>query len=350
MSDSAEEKVFDPSSKKLRKLREDGQVPRSKDFTGALVLIVMLAYLIMRGGDIYARLKLLMSTIPFTHPINFHERLVIALHMTGGITAEILLPFIAILFIAIVASNIIDTSGFLFTLSSLAPNFAKFNPMTGIKQIFSLKSLIELIKGIIKLVILLWGSWIIVKKHMNDIFWSPTCGLPCVLGVGGSVAMQIIAFGVLLLLIGAAIDFALQRYLFTQDQRMTLTEMKQEQKENSGDPHVNNARRRLRNELAQTAGLVGINKANVIFRAPGMVVAIAYKPELAGVPIVAAKGSGAKADELLKKAQENKAHIVDDAEITAILMAEGRVGDVIPKPTFSPIARILLRLGLVKRN
>lgn len=350
MSDSAEEKVFDPSRKKLNKLRQEGQVPRSPDFTNAVTLIVLLAYLIMMGGEIYGRLKLMMGNIPISHPIDFHERVVIALHMAGGLTVQILLPFIAVVFVSTLLATMIDTGGFLLSLSSLTPDFAKFNPANGIKQIFSKRSLIELIKALIKLVVLIWVSWLIIKKHMNDIFWAPTCGLPCVLGVGGTIAAQIIAFGVLLLFVGAAIDFALQRYLFTQDQRMTLTEMKQEQKENNGDPHVNAQRRRLRNEIAQTAGLVGINQANVIFRAPGVLAAIAYKPELAGVPIVAAKGRGAKADEMLKKAQENNAHIIDDAEIALALMADGQVGDVIPKALFSPIARILLRLGLVKRN
>lgn len=349
MADSGEEKVFDPSSKKLRKLREQGQVPRSRDMTSAVPLLAILGYLVVAYPSIYQKFYQLMAEIPISQPPNFVDRLIIALQMCGALTAQILLPFIGLVVIVVIVINVVDTGGPLFTFATLQPNFAKFNPANGIKQIFSMQSLLELIKGLIKLIVLLIASWFIVKGHMNDIFWSPTCGIPCVLGVGGAIAIKIIAVGALLLLIGAAVDFALQRFLFLQEQRMTLTEMKQERKEDSGDPHVAAQRRRIRNEIAQTAGLVGINQANVIFVGPNILVALAYKPKLAGVPITAAKGTGAKAKELLAKAQENKANIIDDADLAAKLM-EGRVGDVIPRPLFPPVARVLLQLGLIQRS
>lgn len=350
MSDSSEEKIYDPSNKKLMKLRREGQLPRSQDFTSGFSLLALLGYFLVARDSIYSRLQVLMGTMPITQPESFRERLVIAADLTVGLGFQIIAPFIIVAFAAAIISAMIDLGGFLFTGAQLQPNFSRFNPAEGIKQIFSLRSLLELIKGLIKLTIMLVVSYLIVISHINDVFWAPTCGLPCVLGVGGVIALKIIVFGALLLLIGAVVDFAIQRMLFIQQHRMTLTEMKQERKEDSGDPHVAAQRRRIRNEMAQTAGLVGINQAAVIFLGKDMLAAVSYKPDLAGVPFVAAKGDGDKARDLLARAKANNTPIINDAMIAETIMKEGRVGDIIPKELFSPVARNLISLGLIGKS
>lgn len=350
MADSSEEKIYDPSNKKLMKLRREGQLPRSQDFTSGFSLVALIGYFLVAREQIYARLQLLMGNTPFTQPENFHERLVIAADLTVGLGLQIIGPFILVAFAAAIISAMIDLGGFLFTGAQLQPNFSRFNPAEGIKQIFSLRSLLELIKGLIKLSILVVVSYLIVRSHINDAFWAPTCGLPCVLGVGGVMALKIIVFGALLLLVGAIVDFAIQRILFIQQHRMTLTEMKQERKEDSGDPHVAAQRRRIRNEMAQTAGLVGINHAAVIYLGKDVLAAVSYKPDLAGVPFVAAKGDGEKAKDLLERAKANNTPIINDPVIAEAIMKEGRVGDIIPKDLFSPVARNLISLGLIGKR
>lgn len=348
--DDAEEAVYDPSPKKLRRLRQDGQVPRSQDLTNGLTLVALLGYLMAAHGQIFARMQAVMAEIPISHPRDFTERLIIAADLCVGLTAQIVLPIFGIVLATAIIGTMLDVGGFLFSTQSLMPNFSRFNPASGIGQIFSLRSLIELIKGLVKLIILGVATWIIVTNGMNQVFWSPTCGIPCILEIGGYMTAQIIGVGMLLLIVAAAVDVAIQRWLFNRDQKMTLTEVKKEQKDDSGDPHVRAARRRIRNEMAQTAGLVGMNQANLLLVGEGMVVAITYKPDLVGVPIIAAKARGdAASRDMIARGRERGIAIHGDANLTPKLIGTP-VGDSIPRDLFSTVAQILIKYGLVKRN
>jgi flagellar biosynthesis protein FlhB len=345
--DSAEEKIYEPSSKKLRKLREQGQIPRSQEITGALTLIIILAYLVSAREEIFGRLVILMRDMPLMQPQDFMERLVIASNLSVKITAQIVMPFFLIVFIAVIGGTLID-AGFLFKLQP--PNFAKFNPAEGLKNMVTKKSLITLVRGLIKIPILFITCWVVIKKHINDAFWSPTCGLPCVVEVWAVMTIKVIVVGALLLFLSAVIDYVISRWQFRKEQMMTLTEMKQEQKEDAGAPDVRRARKRIQRENQETAGLVGINNAAVVFRTKdGNVIAISYKPDLVGVPMVAARGTGDSARQIEQRAKENKIPFFDDPALAQELYEKARVGNAIPKETFSTVARALLQLGLVKR-
>jgi flagellar biosynthesis protein FlhB len=346
--DSAEEKVFEPSSKKLRKLRDEGQIPRSQEITGAISLLVLLIYFIVARDEIFGRLAILVRDIPLMQPRDFETRVAIAMTMTIQITFDILFPFFLIVFISVVVATMIDTGGFLFHMRP--PNFSQFNPANGFKNMFTLDAFLRLIRGIIKIPVFFIIVWVVNRKHVNDAFWSPTCGLPCVYEVLAVITLKIIIIGMLMLFLSAVLDFVITRWKFNKDQMMTLTEMKQEQKEDSGSPDVRRARNRIRQENQQTAGLVGINNASVVFKTKdGNVLAISYKPDLLGVPIVAARGTGESAIEIERRAKESKIPFFDDPALAAELYEKGRVGNAIPKETFSTVARALMQLGLVKR-
>ncbi|GGK45451.1 EscU/YscU/HrcU family type III secretion system export apparatus switch protein [Salinarimonas ramus] len=149
----------------------------------------------------------------------------------------------------------------------------------------------------------------------------------------------------MLLVLFAAIDYAIQRWLFIRDNRMTLTEVKREMRENYGDPHVRGERRAERKRIAQSAGLVGPNSANFWIEGPDGAIGIAYKPELSGVPVVAAKATGENARTFLATARENGIAITQAPDVFPILVEKGKVGDAIPRDTFQRIAQLLVRAG-----
>ncbi len=346
--DSAEEKIYEASQKRLNKLREEGNIPRSQELTGAVGLLVLMIYFILSREQIFDRFVILMRDVPLFQPRDFQTRVMIGSTMALQITFEILLPFILIVFISAVATTLFDVGGFIFLLKP--PDFAKFNPVEGIKNMVSKDSLIKLLRSLIKLPIFMIVCWNTNKKHVNDAFWSPTCGLPCSYEVLAVITIKIIVIGMLFLFLSAVLDFVITRWKFRKDNMMTLTEMKEEQKEDSGSPDVKRARRRIQQENQQTAGLVGINNASVIFKtAEGNIIALSYKPDLVGVPIVAARGSGDSAINLEKRAKENKTPFFNDQKLAGELFEKARVGTAIPKEYFSSVARALMQLGLVKR-
>lgn len=161
----------------------------------------------------------------------------------------------------------------------------------------------------------------------------------------GSEPVRDIIIGTVLLILSAVIDLMISRWLFTRDNRMTLTEMKRESKENFGDPHVRSARKAERDRIAKSAGLTGINAASVFIEGDGMLVGITYKPDVSGVPIVAAKVQPSDAPAVIAAVKERGVKIMVDPATVAILMKSGAVGQPIPRETFTPVAQALVQAG-----
>lgn len=343
--DDAEEANFEPTPQRLRQLRDQGQIPRSQELTGAFTLLCVLSYVLVMHQSMIDAFTVAFAENPVFTARPFEERVIDAARLMGALTAQILLPVVGIAIVAALAATLLDVGGFIFSLQSLAPNFAKFNPVEGFKNMFQLRSLIDLVKSALKIVVFFACLTVIVRAFVNDAFWAPTCGIGCIFQVGETVLLYIIVVSAFLLVIFAAIDFVISRALFTRDNKMTLTEMKREMKEAFGDPHVRGQRDQIRKEMAETAGLVGPNAANLWIAGPEGMVGVTYKPEQSGVPIFAAKGLGENAAAFRARALENGVAIAENPSLFEALLRGGRVGQPIPRDTFNDVAQALVRAG-----
>lgn len=343
--DDSEEANFEPTPQKLRQLRDQGQIPRSQEMTGAFTLLCVLGYVVVTHQSLIDGFTIAFADNPVFSPQPFEERMIRATRMMGVLAAQLVLPVMGVAIVAAIAAALLDIGGFMFSAQSLAPNFSKFNPVEGFKNMFKLRSLIDLIKSAVKIVVFFACLTLIVRAFVNDAFWAPTCGIGCIFQVGQTVILYIILISAFLLVLFAAIDFVISRALFTRDNKMTLTEMKREMKEAFGDPHVRGQRDQIRKEMAETAGLVGPNAANLWIAGPEGMVGITYKPEQSGVPIFAAKGIGANAGTFRARAMENGVAIAENPTLFEALLRSGRVGQPIPRETFNEVAQALVRAG-----
>jgi len=343
--DDSEEAVFDPSAQRLSQLRQSGQVPRSPDFGSTVMLIVVLGYVIVTWDITLERFRIAFRDAPIFAPTDFWDRAGQTTVMMGQLALETVLPLLAIVFVVAFLVTILDGGGFIFTLQPLMPNFAKFNPAEGIKNMFTLQNLIELLKSLFKLAVFLVCCDLIVRRFLNDAFWAPSCGIPCVMEVGLTMGTWIVAIGIAILLLSALADLFISRWLFKRNNRMTLTEMKREMKENFGDPHVRAARKQERKRLAESAALTGPGSANLWIVGRDAIVGIAYKPDVSGVPFVAAKGGGERIAEFLARAREKNVHTMQNPDLVALLMEKGKVGQPIPKESFGGVANGLVQAG-----
>lgn len=343
MADDGEDKPFKPSNKRLNQLRRDGQVPRSQEFGSTVELFALLGYFFATKDGTFERFVVAFRDTPVFAPLDFWERAAQAGLMLTKLTLQLTVPYLAVVFVSALLTTILDVGGFLFSTKSLAPNFAKFNPATGLKNLFTLKSFLDLVKSLFKIVILLSCVYIIVKNNLNSAFWAPTCGHLCVLAVGWKLVLNILLVGLALMLVFAGLDFFLSRWLFTRDHMMSLTEMKKENKEDSGDPHIRSARNQERKKAAESAGLTGTNAMNIVFLGDGIAVGVTYKPDRSGVPLVAVKRADPTATaELLAIANQRGVPVVQDPDTTSKLV-KGRVGDAIPRDTFTSVAQALVK-------
>ena len=326
-------------------MREQGQIPRSREITSAFVLLAVLAYVFLNLDMILDSFEIAFIENPVFDPTPFADRMSRAVSMMTNLILWMVLPVIGIAITASLVATMIDSGGFLFTMQSLAPNFGKFNPAEGITNIFSLKSIVDLLKSTAKSVIFIILIYFVFRIYINDIIWSPTCGMGCVFDVGSQVMLVIVLLAVFMIIIFAAIDFVVSRILFMRDNMMTQTEMKREMKESFGDPHVRGERKRVQKEMSDTAGLVGPKAANLWVAGPGGVMGVAYKPEQSGVPIVAAKGLADNEARMRETAAETGAAVIDDPELFAMLAENGKIGKPIPRDSFTRAAQVLVRAG-----
>lgn len=300
--------------------------------------------MVLTQDGIIARLQIAVRDNPVFAPVDFWERVLLSATLMGQITMQITLPLLVITLAVTLLGTILDVGGFIFSLKSLTPNFGKFNPAQGLKQMIQVRSLINLVKSLFKIVILFACLYIIVGNRLNDAFWAPTCGVPCIMEVGLRMLTEIIIVGVAMMIVFSAIDLLVSRWLFKRDNRMSLTEMKREQKEDYGDPHIRAARNAERRKAGQSAGLTGLNAMNIVFFGKGAAVGIAYKPQMSGVPIVAVKRAENGA-ELLQAAKEKGVVAVENPDVIEQLL-KGRIGEPIPRETFQSVAQALVAAGI----
>lgn len=252
-NDDAEEKSLPPSRVKLDRLRREGQVPRSKELPVAVSLIAIALYLAWALGGIvgdFARVfDLIFQALqpagararPDLHAVSLKEM--------GETLLGIIWPPLLLGLAVVFAASIVDAQGLPASMKHMRIDFTRLNPVAGIRKLFSLSSLTEFLKGVVKLALLAVAGAGVLLYFLNAIFWAPLCGEACSLSVAAHLvgAIAIIAGAIILLV--ALVDIRLSRALFRREHRMTKTEARREHKETQGDPHMKSARRQVGAEM-----------------------------------------------------------------------------------------------------
>lgn len=344
MNDSSEEKKLPPTPKKLRDARKKGQIPRSADFVSALSICSGLGCLCLTASSIedgwHEAVRLIdkLQGQPFNSAV---QRAVVGLIQLSMIS---LIPIIAVAVAAAILASVLAAGGPTFSLESLKPSFQKLNPSKGLKRIVSQKSLLELGKSLIKVLVLGVTLLSTAVASWRALVYLPVCGFDCFGFVFKEIKVLIeIAAGAFL--IGGLIDLLIQRWLFLRDMRMTQSEAKRESKEQQGNPHIKGEQRRLRRESAQESPL-GVDRATLIVTGPLLLVGLRYVRSEVGVPVLVCRGEGELGSRLLDRARELNLSIVEDPILTRQLIRKGTMGKAVPMECFERVAKAVFAAGL----
>ena len=262
--------------------------------------------------------------------------------------AMLTLPLMAGILLVGVLANLIQVR-FLFSTDTLKPNFGKLNPLPGFKRFVSVKSLIELVKGVIKIIIVGWCSFSVIHSHLDQLMGMSQMGFVQAWTVIWGIAMSICwAIAIALLVIGIA-DWWLQRYQLMKQLRMTKQEVKDEMKNSEGNPEVKRKVKNAGRMLMRKRMLKAVPQADVIVTNPThFAVAIQYDPDLAPAPRVVAKGADHMAFKIREIAQENGIPILENKPLARGLYAAVEVDHMIPPDMFIAVAEVLAYV--YKRN
>lgn len=338
------EKTEKPTPKRIKDARKKGNVAKSKDLTNAILFLATVMLLAaLNSYNAGVLMKYVKESIQLAFTVEqFDLRVTSDLFAHGGTTMfKVLAPVLAVNFALALAVDFMQV-GALFTTETLKPKFDKLNPVNGFKGIFfQKKTYIELLKTILKISILTWLFYAIFKGYLGLLVMAARRSLWYSASLTGEIFFDIaVKVGGFFLAIGVA-DFGLQHHLWIKELMMSKYEVKQEYKQDEGDPHNKAARKRLHRELLQHNAVQDVKKADVVIVNPTHIaVAIRYNKEEMAAPQIVAKGEMLMAEKILEIARENNVPVMRNVPLAHALNKLDE-GEEIPEELYEAVAEVL---------
>lgn len=351
MADDSDDKTEAPTSHRLEKAREEGQVPRSKELTSILILIVGVS-IIWMGGEAFARRLMIMlsSGLRFDHNIVNDPNLILSqiiLLIKNAMFA--LLPLITgVVIMAILAPLMLG--GLVFSGKSLQFQFSKLNPLSGIKRLFSAQVGAELVKALMKAMLMgsvagfyLYHKWPDIMRLMTE---APVSAMASAMNIAGMCSILV----VLAIIPMVGFDVFFQIYSHIKKLRMSRQDIRDEFKQQEGDPHVKGRIRQMQRDAARRRMMADVPKANVIVTNPThYAVALQYDENKMSAPKVVAKGSGLIALRIREIGEENKIPMLEAPPLARALYRHAEIGQQIPGQLYAAVAEVLAWVWQLKR-
>ena len=337
------EKSEEPTAKRIEDARKKGQIPRSRELTTVLMTLSAAVFLLMYGGVmIQDFLQIMNKGLSFDRDIAFDEQKLFTL--AGVIivdSIQMILPFILLMvLIALAAPTLLG--GWSFSVQALGPKLSKLNPVSGIKRMFSANALIELFKALAKFVLVISMAVFFLYSVFGEVLALGIEPLKRALAHSGLLIIRAFIFVSLSLLIVAAIDVPFQLWNHNRQLKMTKQEVKEEFKQQEGNPEVKGRIRQVQREMSQRRMMQKVPDADVIITNPThYAVALKYDPETMNEPIVLAMGVDFMAAQIRTVAQENEISIVEAPPLARALYYNAEVDQPIPYDLFKAVASIL---------
>ena len=343
------EKTEEPTSKKLEDARKEGQVAKSQEFAQSLTLLVLFLLLRIWTSTLARQLGELFTgfygRIPYfvklpsyyDHHQEYSELINVGLLRTLIIILPSLLAGCEVRFVA----DLVQVK-WKPTAKPLKPKFSKLNPISGIKRIFSVTKLVELLKSIIKLVVIGIVIYNEIKEQWPLLYI--LYDIPMMQGIvmAGQILVDIGFKIAMVFIVVAFADFAFQKWKFHQDMKMTKQEVKEEYKSTEGDPAIKGKIRQRMQEASRRRMMQSLPKADVVITNPShYAVALRYDKEQAEAPYVVAKGADYVAQKIKEAAKEHKIEIIENKPLARSLYANVEIGEEIPEELYVAVAEVL---------
>ncbi|WP_338924961.1 flagellar biosynthesis protein FlhB (plasmid) [Pseudomonas silesiensis] len=352
---SQEDKTESATPQRLEKAREEGQIARSRELTTFVMLLGGIGALWGAGGNAKEQLSLLMEqAMQFDRERAFDTALALKhLYLQGQLALKAVAPIMGIMVVlALIAPALLG--GWNFSVKSLQPNFGKLNPIAGIKKMFSFQTLNELGKAIAKSVLVGTVAVFFLKWHMMEIMALSQMTLEH--GLASMLHLILAGCGYMAfsLIIVVAMDVPYQLISMAIKMRMTKEEIKQEFKENEGDPHIKGKIRAQQQAIARSRMMSKVPTADVIVTNPThFAVALSYKDGDTGAPKVIAKGTDHIAARIRELGKEGNIPLLEAPMLARALYWNVDLDREIPSGLYTAVAEVLAwvyRLKQVKKE
>jgi type III secretion protein U len=344
-----------PTQKRLLDARKKGDIAKSKDVSAALVILGWFILIALAASYVGSQLTVFFSdTLSAATDLPFSQ----ALRSVGWQGALLLIKLSALTLLPIAIFGTIAEymqAGPVMTTAKIKPSLDKMNPVEGLKRMFGLDGLVELVKALIKVLLVSLIVYSMIRAGYREAGqFINFAGTAPVHESGQQVALQAIdltysltlqffamVVGVFLL-VGVA-DYLYSRHQFIKKMKMSMRDIRQEHKDDEGDPHIKAHRRAMHEEWANqnAVGATG-SSAALLVNPTHLAIALDYDEDDCPVPVIAAKGEGPIADAMRAEAMRNDVPIIRNIATARRLWARGEIGEIVPEDMFDAIAEIIL--------
>ncbi|MEO1818830.1 flagellar biosynthesis protein FlhB [Pseudomonas sp.] len=342
-SDSGQERTEEPTGKRLQESRDKGQVARSRELNTLAVVMVAAVGLLTLGP---AMVQKLMNIMSFNFSIErealySNDSMGLHLFASVGEGLEVLGPLFFLLLVASIVGPVL-LGGWLFSIKSLAPKFERMNPLAGLKRMFSLKAMVELLKALGKFLVVLGAALLVLHLRTEDLLSMGQESLQsAIVHCAWVLASSLIILSASLILI-AAVDVPFQLWDHKQKLRMTKQEVKDEFKDSEGKPEVKGRIRQLQREMAERRMMDKVPQADVVITNPThFAVALKYDPLATGAPVLLAKGADLVAQRIREVASENQIVVLESAPLARAVFYSTELDREIPAGLYLAVAQVL---------
>jgi flagellar biosynthetic protein FlhB len=345
------ERTEPASPRRLEQARERGQVPRSPELSTFAVLMAAGGGLLLLGGPLVGSLTGLMRASLTLDRAAVFDPAQMAGHLYDSALAALLgfSPlFLLVAVVAILAPMVI--SGWLFTFNALQPDFARLNPLTGLSRILSWHGLIELLKALLKALLVGGVAAAVVWSERAEIVGLASQSLePALAHLAKLLGVTFLTVAGALALI-VLVDVPFQLWDHGRQLRMTKEEVRQEFKETEGDPQIKARIRALQREAARRRMMAEVPKADVVVTNPThFAIALRYSERTMRAPRVVAKGSNLVADRIVELARSNDVPILRAPPLARALYSHAAIGQDIPAALYTAVAEVLAWVYQLRR-
>lgn len=339
-----ESKTEDPTPRRREEARRQGQVPFSAEAVGSLVLLAGVFGLRSVGPDVWAALSDILRH-GLTDPLvpefaaadarDLFQRAVVRVLAALG-------PFLGLLLAVGVAASVVQV-GFQINTEKLEPNFDKLNPANGFGRLFSVGALVKGLLTILKVIALASVAYVVLEPRAGVITTIGRDNLSGAVAASWALVLRLALYMVAAVAMVAVLDYLYQRRKFEQSLRMTKQELKDELKQEEGDPQIKARIRQIARDRSRRRMMTEVPKATVVVTNPShYAVALRYDPAAGdAAPVVSVKGTGALAKRIAALARSRGIPVLERPTLARAIYSGVREGQPVPGPLFRAVAEVL---------
>ena len=342
-SESGQDKTEDPTEKRKKDSREKGEIARSKELNTVAVTLAGAGGLLAFGGGLAETLMELMRiNFSLSREVLIDQRSMgIFLMASGKMALLATQPVLLVLLLAAIIGPI-SLGGWLFAGGTLAPKFSRMNPLAGIKRMFSMHALVELLKALAKFFVILIVALVVLASDRDDLL--AIANEPIEQAIIHSV--QVVGWSALWMAAGllliAAVDAPFQLWQSLKKLKMTKQEVRDEYKDSEGKPEVKQRIRQLQREMSQRRMMAAVPEADVIITNPThYAVALKYDPQKGAAPLLLAKGTDFLALKIREIGQEHSIQLLESPALARSIYYSTELEQEIPAGLYLAVAQVL---------